>query len=180
MPRISVRSRSRKWAAELREPRVVLAAGLTALALVWALILVAAPYAAADGRLLWLTASVYELGSLICHQRAERSFHLAGVQMPVCARCFGLYAAGALGLLAAWGQRRQWSTGTTRWVLAVAALPIAASVALEFAGAMSTSNAFRCATGLPLGFAAGLVFVGLLRPPADMISFRDGHQIHHG
>ena len=81
-----------------------------------------------------------------------------------CARCFGLYAAGAAGLLIAWAVRRSWTLERTRLALAVAAVPIALSVALESIGAISTSNGFSMATGLPLGFVAGLVVIGLLRP----------------
>jgi hypothetical protein len=39
---------------------------------------------------------IYAAGSLICHQRPERSFHLLGVQLPVCARCLGIYASAAV------------------------------------------------------------------------------------
>ena len=142
----------------------MLAAALTGGAALWLAVIVAAPYLASSGRLAWLSVFIYQFGSLICHQRPERSFHLAGMQMPVCARCFGLYAAGAAGLLIAWAVRRSWTLERTRLALAVAAVPIALSVALESIGAISTSNGFRMATGLPLGFVAGLVVIGLLRP----------------
>jgi hypothetical protein len=36
-------------------------------------------------------ASIYQFFSLICHQIAERSFHLFGYQFAVCSRCFGVY-----------------------------------------------------------------------------------------
>ena len=39
---------------------------------------------------------VYAAGSLICHQRPERSFHLLGAQLPVCARCMGIYVGAAV------------------------------------------------------------------------------------
>ena len=42
----------------------------------------------------------------VCHQRPERSFHVAGVQLPVCARCTGLYVSGAAGALAALARLR--------------------------------------------------------------------------
>ena len=142
----------------------MLAAALTGGAALWLAVIVAAPYMASSGRLAGLTVFIYELGSLICHQRPERSFHLAGMQMPVCARCVGLYAAGAAGLLLAWVVRRSWTTAQVRLGLVVAAMPIAVSVALESIGAITTSNVFRTATGLPLGFVAGLVLIGLLRP----------------
>src|SRR5262245_19064114 len=52
--------------------------------------------------------ATYAIGSLVCHQRPERSFHLFGTQMPVCARCVGIYAgaAAAAALLWLFGDRR--------------------------------------------------------------------------
>ena len=41
----------------------------------------------------------YLVGSLLCHQRPERSFFLWGSQMPVCARCTGIYFGAALSAL---------------------------------------------------------------------------------
>ena len=51
-------------------------------------------------------AVAYLLGSQICHQIAERSFHLAGAQLPVCARCTGIYAGFAAGVVLATLSRR--------------------------------------------------------------------------
>lgn len=144
----------------------MLPAALTVAATIWALVLVATPLVAARaarGWTPWGVLLVYQLGALICHQRPERSFHLAGVQMPVCARCFGLYAAGAAGLLVAWTLRGTWTRDHVRGLLAVSAIPIAVSVALEWAGAITTTNLFRTMTGWPLGFAAGIVAVAVLR-----------------
>jgi uncharacterized membrane protein len=45
--------------------------------------------------------SVYSIGSIICHQLPARSFHLWAVQMPVCARCTGIYLGAAIGAIAA-------------------------------------------------------------------------------
>src|SRR5262249_50728026 len=47
-----------------------------------------------------LSAVVYEVGSLVCHQLSNRSFHAWGAQMPVCARCTGLYVGAAAAALA--------------------------------------------------------------------------------
>jgi len=33
---------------------------------------------------------VYSFGNLICHQRADRSWFINGIQMPVCVRCLGI------------------------------------------------------------------------------------------
>jgi len=141
----------------------MLAAALTIVAALWTLVILITPIAAARAQLPWAVLFAYQLGALICHQRPERSFHLAGMQMPVCARCFGLYAAGAAGLLIAWAAGRGGPPRQSRAVLAAAALPIAISVALEWAGVIATTNLFRMMTALPLGLAAGFVAVASLR-----------------
>ncbi len=146
-----------------------LAVGLTCAAVAWLTLVLSAPVALSRGHLPTLTLAVYRAGSLVCHQRAERSFHLAGAQLPVCARCFGLYLAGAAGLSLAWLGRRTFSARAVRMLLAVAAFPIVTTVALEWLGAIETSNLQRMVTGLPLGFVAGVVIVRSLAPPGDAL-----------
>jgi uncharacterized membrane protein len=140
---------------------VNVAAAITCAAVVWLSLILSAPVAWASGRAPAFTAAVYYAGSRVCHQRPERSFRLAGVQLPVCARCFGLYFSGALGLVLTLAARRRHPlTGrTTRITLGLAALPIAATVAGEWLGAIHTSNLQRMLSSLPLGFAAGVVIV---------------------
>jgi uncharacterized membrane protein len=48
------------------------------------------------------------VGYAICHQIADRSFHLDGHQLPLCARCTGIYMAALAGFtfMAVWGRRR--------------------------------------------------------------------------
>jgi uncharacterized membrane protein len=145
------------------------AVGLTCAAVAWLALVLTAPVAMSRGRLPPLTLAVYHAGSLVCHQRPERSFHLAGVQLPVCARCFGLYLAGAFGLSVAWRMRRRFSAAAVRTLLALAALPIVTTVALEWLGAIETSNLQRMVTGLPLGFVAGVVIVRSLSRSGDAL-----------
>jgi len=143
--------------------------GLAGVALVWLMLILTSPVALASGRLSGLTVAVYHAGSLVCHQRPERSFHLAGAQLPVCARCFGLYLSGAVGLLVASRRRGSISAATSRLLLVMAALPIAVTVALEWLGLIHTTNIVRMLTGLPLGFAAAVVIVRSLARPSDAI-----------
>jgi len=143
--------------------------GLTGVALVWLTLILTSPVALASGRLSTLTMAVYHAGSLVCHQRPERSFHLAGTQLPVCARCFGLYLSGAVGLVVGSRRRGSISGATSRLLLAMAALPIAVTVALEWLGLIHTTNIVRMLTGLPLGFAAAVVVVRSLARPSDAI-----------
>jgi Predicted membrane protein (DUF2085) len=145
---------------------------LTATAVMWVAIVVAAPLALAHGYVV-LPTIVYEAAGLICHQRPERSFHLAGIQLPVCARCFGLYASGAAGALAGClaGLSISGRVLTRRATLALvlASLPTAGTVALEWAGLLHPGSAARAAAALPLGALAGWLFVRALaaeRTPA--------------
>jgi uncharacterized membrane protein len=110
---------------------------------------------------------VYEGAGRICHQRPERSFTVAGVQQPVCARCFGLYAAGALGALLGWssvGGKRDRSHD--RNLLILCAAPTAVTFGLEFVGIAYPSSAVRAIAAVPLGIASGWVFVRGLREEA--------------
>jgi hypothetical protein len=43
--------------------------------------------------------AVYGAGSIICHQLPERSFQLRSTEMPVCARCTGIYAGAAIAVV---------------------------------------------------------------------------------
>ena len=102
-------------------------------------------------------ALVYAAASRVCHQRPERSFETAGATWPVCARCAGLYLSAPIGALIAVA-RRQRGTRTPWRVLAAVALPTAATIALEWAGAPMT-NALRAAAAVPLGAAVAMLVV---------------------
>ena len=95
--------RARRW----------LGGAFTVVTLGWLLLVLLTPAALArdiGGRAVALaSAGTYLIAGVVCHQRPDRSFHPDGVQMPVCARCFGLYLGGGLGVLAAAGFRRRGS-----------------------------------------------------------------------
>ena len=136
---------------------------LAFLATTWILLLATAPTAALG---VPVSGLVYAFGSLICHQRPDRSFHLAAVQLPVCARCFGLYvgaATGAVVALAFAGLRGRaaspdmWgSASALRLAIALAAVPTAVTWTSEIAGVWSSSNLVRFVAALPLGAAVAL------------------------
>jgi uncharacterized membrane protein len=107
---------------------------------------------------------VFLAGSLICHQRPERSFFWAGHQFPVCARCTGLYLSALTGLLgwlaiksATRWRRRPIDPRTARTLFVAAAVPTAISLASGALGVWDGSNITRALTALPLGAAAGVI-----------------------
>jgi hypothetical protein len=142
-------------------------------AVVWALALPAATWLASRPQPGWIGSYVfsfatYAVGSLICHQRPERSFALFGLQMPVCARCAGLYAGAAICALIALSSGRTrgvaggesmaaartslvWEVSTRRAMLAVCALPTAVTLVYEWSTGSTPSNIARAITAFPLG-----------------------------
>jgi uncharacterized membrane protein len=119
-------------------------------------------------------AFTYRLGGVVCHQDPARSFTFAGIPIPVCARCTGLYAGAVLGALAAlpWASRRRRSTlsfGQVRLVLVACAIPTALLWLAEWLGGARVGNLTRWVGALPLGAAVawviGLAIAGTL--PTD-------------
>jgi uncharacterized membrane protein len=142
----------------------------------WTVALPAAAWAAAqppEARFAHTLAFViYEFGRVICHQRPERSFHLFAEQLPVCARCTGLYLGGAVAAVLYVAVRSSGSASMpeparVRMLLLLAALPMVVSLVYEWTSGVVPSNALRAITGVLFG---GLVAVVVLegvaaRPP---------------
>jgi uncharacterized membrane protein len=136
------------------------ARGLAWASVVWLLLILAAPFLLARG--LTVGAVPYVAGRTICHQRPERSFHLDRVQMPVCGRCFGLYAAapaGAFAALLAAPRRRGLRSATNRWALGLAAVPTLATLIIEWSGAGGVSSLARALAAAPFGAMVAWVLV---------------------
>ena len=106
---------------------------------------------------------IFPVGAFICHQRPERSFFFHGQQLPVCARCTGLYAGAALAVPAALIAAVGLAPSRARRMLIAAALPTAITWTLEFAGVMPFSNVSRFTAALPLGFTAAWLVFAVLR-----------------
>jgi uncharacterized membrane protein len=109
-------------------------------------------------------AFVYAAGSVICHQLAERSFFLDGRQLPVCARCTGLYLSGAAGFLGwcIWKTARRWRRFVVPpraavAIVIIAAVPTALSYATGVIGVWDGSNITRALRAVPLGASTGAV-----------------------
>ena len=109
------------------------------------------------GRAPLASGVVYVVGSVICHQRSERSFHTDGHQWPVCARCAALYLSAPFGALLAW--RRRLNAASAATMLAVTAIPTVVTLAVEWLGLSALSNVLRAVSALPAGAAIAFVLV---------------------
>ena len=112
---------------------------------------------------------IFAVGSLVCHQRPERSFFVDGRQLPVCARCTGLYVSGAVGLMAwlAFKIARRWrpiavDPRRAARVLVLVAIPTALSLATGMLGVWDGDNLTRALLALPLGAVAGAIVAAVV------------------
>ena len=153
---------------------LILARVLTLGAVAWVFLVVAAPWTLGSDSLASAAAYLYAAASRVCHQLPDRSFAIGDVQLPVCARCFGLYLSGAIGAVLAWfGAPRP--VHRARSLILVLAIPTGLTWGLEIMGLLGFSNITRALAALPLGGAAGWVFVRMLRYDAES----HGREIHH-
>jgi len=133
---------------------------LVAASFVWPMFLGSAVHGGTRSAVPALAAAAYLAGARVCHQRPERSFHTSGTKWPVCARCSGLYLGAPFGALAAFlaSRRRPARARLMPW-LAVAAVPTALTMALEWTGAMPVANLARCVAAMPLGALVAVVII---------------------
>ena len=156
---------------------------LCAGALGWAVLIPSAALAAgrASGApVVGLLAAVpYAIGAVICHQQAARSFAIWSQQLPVCARCTGIYAGAAMiaavatfrradRLRRGFGGQEALGHNNPRKVaqgfspaktIILAALPTAATLAYEWSTSTTPSNVVRAIAGFPLGAAVAWVIL---------------------
>ena len=139
----------------------VIAGSLATAAVAWFALAVLAPVLPAA-----LAAAVYTVGSLICHQIPDRSFHWHGAQLAVCARCTGIYlGACAMALLAPLppSLSARWGAPTRiAWLLGAAAVPMGVTLVAEWTGVWEPSCTVRAATGVVLGTAGALALVAAI------------------
>ncbi len=112
--------------------------------------------------------AIYAVGAVVCHQLPARSFRFGAAQMPVCARCTGIYLGAALAAAATALARGAppvlWeATRATRRLLLLGLLPTAATLAFEWASGSTPSNVVRLLAGLPLGASVGWVIARSVR-----------------
>lgn len=140
----------------------MIAPAIALVALVWLVLLTATPVGPTA-----LATLTYSIGAFLCHQIPERSFHLGEFQLPVCARCLGIYAGFAAGacaqVLTFPKASMNWplTAASARRVFVVSALPTALTLVLEWSRAWPGSNILRAIAGLALGVGVALVVMSV-------------------
>jgi uncharacterized membrane protein len=124
----------------------------------WCAALFLAPILSASGPALRGTAVfLYSFFHPVCHQLDDRSFHVFGHPLAVCARCSAIYLAFLSGTILYPAIRRAWVP--TRSVLAVSIVPMLADVLAGALGLHEISNLSRAITGALFGITLPLFVI---------------------
>lgn len=103
---------------------------------------------------------LYSLYSPICHQIDQRSLHLAGEKLGVCARCSSIYGSFLIALLIyPLIQRLGSPLLPKRWWLSVAVVPMLIDVTLNITGIYPSTMETRAVTGIFFGAILPLYLV---------------------
>ena len=94
------------------------------------------------------------MGSAVCHQMAERSFIMEGMQMPLCARCTGIYIGAFLAFCFLFLRKRMQADTFTlpqAFLTALAILPVGIDGVGSYLGFWESSQMMRVFTGSLVG-----------------------------
>ena len=130
--------------------------GILAGATIWCGLILAAPLLAHTDSP--VASPLYDGFHRVCHQFEDRSLHLAGMPLPVCARCSAIYFSFLLGVLAYPVFRRLTQPRIPpRAVVIAAVIPMVADVGFGMIGVYDVSMSTRLVTGALFG--SGIAFV---------------------
>ena len=98
---------------------------------------------------------IYRFFHPVCHQLADRSLHIFGEPLAVCARCSSIYGAFLVGTVLYPALRTiQAPRYPSRGVLLAAAVPIVVDVISGMIGFHAVSSATRLLSGATFGLVA--------------------------
>jgi uncharacterized membrane protein len=114
----------------------------------------------------------WSLLSHVCHQHADRSFHIFGHQMGVCCRCAGVYLGFWLSLLPRLSGNDSRDTSLLPGILSGLALmlPNGVDLAAKVTLGLSAPGFLRFVFGLCYGIGCGVLIrtlEGILQPPRE-------------
>ena len=123
------------------------------LSLLWCSLFVSTPFLAEGSPFSRKASSIITLFfSPVCHQAADRSFHLYGHPMAVCSRCTGIYGGFLLGVIL-YPLLRKWDNITLppNWLLLIGVLPSGLEFLLSRLRVLHLDPLLRSFTGSLLG-----------------------------
>jgi uncharacterized membrane protein len=127
--------------------------GVLFLSVLWCSFLIGTPLLRGGGTVSRRAAALLTLFfSPVCHQIPERSFHISGYPLAVCARCTGIYGGFLLGVLIyPIFKRLEKSALPPRWILVVGILPTIIEMIVSKFKIIDSNPIFSGLSGLILG-----------------------------
>jgi uncharacterized membrane protein len=122
--------------------------------MLWVLAIFLAPLLAESPPLRPAAGLIYGVCSGVCHQNPDRSLHLWGQPMAVCARCTFIYL-GVLLSSSAFPILRLTQPPRIRYLFAAAA-PLVLDAGSQLLGLRESTNTIRAVTGLVFGLTLAL------------------------
>jgi uncharacterized membrane protein len=133
---------------------MIVYAALVALSILWASLILAAPWLMAERHFL-ASAFIYKGFSAVCHQAPERSFYFHGLPMGVCSRCASIYAGFIIGMLFyPFLRDLREDQFPPRWILIGAIVPTVIDFTVGVLGLFANTFLSRALTGLLFGAVA--------------------------
>jgi uncharacterized membrane protein len=143
------------------------------LVLGWVLLILVPPVALANGAES-LSTPLYSFFSYLCHQQPARSLHIAGHQLGVCSRCFGVYSGLFLGFLVypLWRRVEDIEPLPRIWLF-LAMVPIGIDWSLGIFDIWHNTHASRLITGAILGFACATYIIPAIVEISRYLLFKE-------
>ena len=126
---------------------------------------------------------IFALGSGLCHQLPERSFFFNGIQLPLCARCTGIYigfvCAFTLLAIVYWRAPRRGGLSRFFYVsIALLGVPLVFDGLSSYLGFRGTTNTIRLLSGAAFGtlLAAPIYYIvcdALLKKASSQVILSD-------
>lgn len=103
------------------------------------------------------------LGKTVCHQIAERTFFVSGRQLPLCARCTGIYIGVFSSFLYLAAQKRLKGdkpvSAAFGVLLALGMMPLVLDGVSSYMLLRETNNIIRLITGILFGYGLPVLYV---------------------
>jgi len=108
----------------------------------------------------------YSILRKICHRLPERSFFIFGRQLPLCARCLGLYTSFFVGVIILTLNIitvQNFTLYSAVLITSLMVLPTAIDGFTQLFGLRESNNFLRLTTGLLAGFGFSFIFAYLCK-----------------
>jgi len=93
------------------------------------------------------------IGSLVCHQRTEKTLIVGGRFLPVCTRCTGAYLGILIGYFILFFRKKKAKGPPNLWGTLVLSMPMIIDTVTQTLGIRESTNSLRLITGLFFGVA---------------------------